>query len=306
MTVQPKALKKGRLTQEGPGYKVFTGFNTLFLLLVIFATAYPVYYVVVASLSDATAMTRTNAALWLPLPPVSLTAYELVFRNSLVLTGYRNTFIILFVGLAVNMTLTVVGAYCLSLKNAMLMKPLSMLILFTMYFNGGMIPNYILVKELGMIDSFWALILPGAISTYNLLIMRSAFAGVPDSLHEAAYLDGASHPRIMLSVYLPLSGATLAVMVLYYAVGHWNSWFNASLYIRTPEKYPLQLVLRQILILNENTNLNATMTDNGDQALYANQIKYALIVVSTLPILILYPFLQKFFDKGVMIGALKE
>ncbi len=306
MTLQHIPAQRGRLRQEGVGYSVFTVFNTLFLLLVIFLTAYPVYYVVVASLSDATAMTRTNAALWHPLPPVNLTAYELVFRNSLVLTGYRNTFIILFLGLAINMTLTVVGAYCLSLKKAMLMKPLSMMILFTMYFNGGMIPNYILVKNLGMIDTIWALVLPGAISTYNLLIMRSAFAGVPDSLHEAAYLDGASHPRIMLSVYLPLSGATLAVMLLYYAVGHWNSWFNASLYIRTPEKYPLQLVLRQILILNENSNLNATMTDNGDQALYANQIKYALIVVSTLPILVLYPFLQRFFDKGVMIGALKE
>lgn len=306
MTLQHIPARRGRLRQEGVGYSVFTVVNTLFLLLVIFVTAYPVYYVVVASLSDATAMTRTHAVLWLPLPPVNLTAYELVFRNSLVLTGYRNTFVILFLGLAINMTLTVVGAYCLSLKKAMLMKPLSLLILFTMYFNGGMIPNYILVKNLGMIDTIWALVLPGAISTYNLLIMRSAFAGVPDSLHEAAYLDGASHPRILLSVYLPLSGATLAVMLLYYAVGHWNSWFNASLYIRTPEKYPLQLVLRQILILNENSNLNATMTDNGDQALYADQIKYALIVVSTLPILVLYPFLQRFFDKGVMIGALKE
>ena len=306
MSMQTISLKKGHLRQEGAGYAVFTVFNTLFLLLVIFITAYPVYYVVVASLSDATAMTKTNAALFWPLPPASLTAYELVFRNSLVLSGYRNTIIILVLGLLVNMFMTVVGAYCLSLKHAMMMKPLSLLILFTMYFNGGMIPNYILVRNLGLIDSIWSLVLPGAISTYNLLIMRSAFSGVPDSLHEAAYLDGASHPRILVSVYLPLSQATLAVILLYYAVGHWNSWFNASLYIRTPEKYPLQLVLRQILILNENTNLNATMTDNGDQALYADQIKYALIVVSTLPILILYPFLQKFFDKGVMIGALKE
>ena len=306
MTTQIMSVKKGHLKQEGKGYTVFTAFNTVFLLLVIFITAYPVYYVVVASLSDATAMTKYNTALFWPLPPASLMAYELVFRNSLVLSGYKNTIIILVLGLLVNMTMTVVGAYCLSLKHAMLMKPVSLLILFTMYFNGGMIPNYILIRDLGLIDSVWSLVLPGAISTYNLLVMRSAFSGVPDSLHEAAYLDGASHPRILVSVYLPLSQATLAVILLYYAVGHWNSWFNASLYIRTPEKYPLQLVLRQILILNENTNLNATMTDNGDQALYANQIKYALIVVSTLPILILYPFLQKFFDKGVMIGALKE
>ena len=294
-----------QMQQLGAGYKVFTAFNTLFLLLVIFITAYPIYYVVAASLSDATALTRNSSPLIFPLPPVSLTAYDLVFRNPLVLTGYLNTFIILIVGLAFNLGLTIVGAYCLSLKNAMLMKPVSYMILFTMYFSGGMIPTYVLIRSLGMIDSLWSLILPGAINTYNLLIMRSAFAAIPDSLYEAAYLDGASHPRIMARIYVPLSGATLAVMLLYYAVGHWNAWFNASLYIRSAEKYPLQLVLRQILIMNENSNINATLTDNGEQALYADQIKYALIVVSTLPILILYPFLQKFFDKGVMIGALK-
>ena len=154
-------------------------------------------------------------------------------------------------------------------------------------------------------DTLWSLILPGAVNTYNLLIMRSAFAAMPDSLYEAAYLDGASHARILTQVYIPLSGATMAVMVLYYGVAHWNSWFNASLYISTTSKYPLQLVLRQILILNQNSELNATMVDDGEQALYADLIKYALIVVSTLPILILYPFLQRFFAKGVMVGALK-
>ena len=275
------------------------------MLLVILVTAYPVYYVVAASLSNAVALTRYTGPLLLPLEPVSLTAYDLVFRNPLVLSGYTNTVFVLIVGLLISLSLTVVGVYCLTLKKAMLMNPLSYMILFTMYFSGGMIPTYVLIRGLGMIDSLWALILPGAINTYNLLIMRSAFSGIPDSLYEAAYLDGASLPHIMLWIYLPLSGATLAVILLYYAVGYWNAWFNASLYIRTAKKYPLQLVLRQILILNENSNLNATIVDNGEQALYADQIKYALIVVSTLPILLLYPFLQKFFNKGVMIGALK-
>ena len=153
-------------------------------------------------------------------------------------------------------------------------------------------------------DSLWALIIPVSINTYNLLIMRSAFASVPDSLVEAAKLDGASHFRILTQVFLPLSGATLAVMVLYYAVGHWNAWFRASLYIHDTHKYPLQLVLRQILLLNQNSELAAT-SDAGELAKYADSIKYALIVISCAPILILYPFLQRFFAKGVMVGALK-
>lgn len=297
--------KPHSLKQEGTGYRIFTVFNTLFLLLVVFITAYPIYYVLVSSVSDPTALMKKIGILWTPQGTPSLTAYKLVFRNPLVLSGYANTLIILVAGLSVNLVMTVVGAYCLSIRGARFMRPISLLILFTMYFSGGMIPTYINISNLGMIDSLWSLIVPGAISTYNLLIMRSAFASIPHTLFEASYLDGASHPRIMISIFIPLSGATLAVMVLYYAVGHWNSWFNASLYIRTAVKYPLQLVLRQILILNENSNLNATMTDNSDQVLYANSIKYALIVVSTLPILVLYPFLQKFFDKGVMIGALK-
>jgi len=187
----------------------------------------------------------------------------------------------------------------------MFVRPLSLLILFTMYFSGGMIPAYMNIRDLGMMNTLWSLIIPGAISTYNMLVMRSAFAAVPATLYEAAYLDGASHPRILTQIYLPLSGATLAVMVLYYAVGHWNAWFNASIYLSDTSKYPLQLVLRQILILNQNADLKASVTDNGELAKYADQVKYALIVVSSAPILMLYPFLQKFFTKGVMVGALK-
>ncbi len=297
--------RKGKLQEEGPAYRVFTVFNTLFLILAVICTFYPIYYVVIASFSSASGLAANYGMLWLPIQPVSLTAYEMVFRNSLVLSGYANTLIVLVVGLAFNMVLTVMGAYALSLNGAMFVKPISLLVLFTMYFSGGMIPTYFNIKNLGLMDTLWSLILPGAVNTYNLLIMRSAFAAMPDSLYEAAYLDGASHWRILTQVYIPLSGATLAVMVLYYGVAHWNSWFNASLYISTTSKYPLQLVLRQILILNQNSELNATMVDDGEQALYADLIKYALIVVSTLPILVLYPFLQRFFAKGVMVGALK-
>ena len=202
------------------------------------------------------------------------------------------------------MVLTCIGAYLLALKGSMFTRPLALLILFTMYFSGGMIPAYMNVRDLGMIDSLWALIIPGAINTYNMMIMRSAFAAVPDTLYEAAHLDGATHIRILSQIYLPLSGATLAVMVLYYGVGHWNSWFNASIYIRYGQ-VPAPAGAAQYLMLNQNSQLQASVTDNGELAKYADQVKYALIVVSSAPILLLYPFLQKFFTKGVMVGALK-
>ena len=297
--------RKHKLHEEGKGYQVFSVFNTAFLVLAIICAFYPIYFVLAASFSSAKGLAANYGLLLLPIRPLSLTAYELVFRNPLVLSGYGNTFIILFVGVSINLVLTLIGAYVISLKGALLSRPLALLMLFTMYFSGGMIPSYINIKSFGLMDTLWALIIPGAISTYNLLIMRSAFAALPDSMYEAAYLDGASHLRILTQIYIPLSSATIAVLALYYAVGHWNSWFNASLYISTTSKYPLQLVLRQILILNENSELNATMTDNGEQALYADLVKYALIVVSTVPILVLYPFLQRFFVKGVMVGAVK-
>ena len=309
MIMQPKTAllprKKSTLHEEGKGYEIFSVFNIIFLILAIICTFYPIYFVLAASFSNAAGLAANYGLLLLPIRPLSLTAYELVFRNPLVLSGYLNTFIILFAGVSINMVMTLMGAYTISLKHSLLARPLALFMLFTMYFSGGMIPAYINIKSFGLMDTLWALIIPGAVSTYNLLIMRSAFAALPESLYEAAYLDGASHLRILSQIYIPLSSATIAVLALYYAVGHWNSWFNASLYISTTSKYPLQLVLRQILILNENSELNSTMTDNGEQALYADLVKYALIVVSTVPILVLYPFLQKFFVKGVMVGAVK-
>lgn len=298
------ARRKNSCLNEGTGYRVFSVFNTVLLLLILFLTAYPVYFVIIASISDPTKMVANYGLMWLPHFPLSLTSYRMVFRHSLLLSGFGNTLFIVVVGLAFNMVLTVLGAYLLSLKNSLLKKPIAYLILFTMYFSGGIVPGYLNIKSLHLMNTLWALILPGAISTYNMLIMRSAIGALPDALMEAAKLDGASHFQRILHVVVPLTGATSAVLMLYYAVGHWNAWFNASLYIQSPSRFPLQLVLRQVLILGEDSEMASGM-DAGSEIAAATVIKYALIVISTAPIMLLYPFLQRFFVKGVMIGSVK-
>ena len=298
------ANRKKSCLDEGTGYLVFSVFNTCLLVLILFLTAYPVYFVLIASISDPTKMVANYGLMWLPHFPLSLTSYRMVFRHSLLLSGFGNTLFIVIVGLAFNMVLTVLGAYLLSLKNSLLKKPIAYLILFTMYFSGGIVPGYLNIKSLHLMNTLWALILPGAISTYNMLIMRSAIGALPDALMEAAKLDGASHFQRILNVVVPLTGATSAVLMLYYAVGHWNAWFNASLYIQSPSRFPLQLVLRQVLILGEDSEMASGM-DAGSEIAAATVIKYALIVISTVPIMLLYPFLQRFFVKGVMIGSVK-
>ena len=298
------ANRKKSCLDEGTGYRVFSVFNTCLLVLILFLTAYPVYFVLIASISDPTKMVANYGLMWLPHFPLSLTSYRMVFRHSLLLSGFGNTLFIVIVGLAFNMVLTVLGAYLLSLKNSLLKKPIAYLILFTMYFSGGIVPGYLNIKSLHLMNTLWALILPGAISTYNMLIMRSAIGALPDALMEAAKLDGASHFQRILNVVVPLTGATYAVLMLYYAVGHWNAWFNASLYIQSPSRFPLQLVLRQVLILGEDSEIASGM-DAGSEIAASTVIKYALIVISTVPIMLLYPFLQRFFVKGVMIGSVK-
>lgn len=289
---------------EGRGYQVFRVFNAIFLTLIIFITAYPVYFVIIASFSDPQSMVANYGLMWLPHFPLSTLSYARVFKHSLLMSGFGNTLFIVVVGCAINMVMTMIGGYVLSIKDSLLRMPLAYLILFTMYFSGGIVPGYLNIKNLHLLDSVWSLILPGAISTYNLLIMRSAIAAVPDGLMEAAKLDGASHVQRILHVAMPLTGATSAVLLLYYAVGHWNAWFNASLYLHTPSLYPLQLVLRQVLIQGEDAEMVNGM-DAGSEIAAAMLVKYALIVVSTAPIMLLYPFLQRFFVKGVMVGSVK-
>lgn len=285
--------------RKSMGSRIFDCFNIIFMLLIIFATAYPIYYVIIASFSDPGTLSRTAGMLWAPIKPFTLDAYRMLFKNPLIFSGFFNTIFILVVGLAVNMTLTTLGAYFLSLKGPMLKTPVTFMIIFTMYFSGGMVPTYLNIRDLGLLDSLWALILPGAINTTNLIILKSGFQAVPDSLTESATLDGATCLQILIKVIVPLSKATLAVLVLYYAVAHWNAWFGASIYLQSSNKYPLQLVMRNILKLTSSQGmLEGVGIDEAAQV--AELVKYALIVVSTAPILAVYPFLQKYFVKGVI------
>lgn len=290
--------------KKSKGSHIFDCLNILFMLFIIFVTAYPIYYVVIASFSNPAALSRHVGTLIAPLKPYTLDAYRMVFRHSQIGSGFLNTLFVLTVGLAVNMVMTALGAYFLTIKGPMLKTPITFMIIFTMYFSGGLVPGYLNIKDLGLLDNLWALILPGAINTTNLIILKSGFQSIPDSLVESARLDGASYMQILIKVMIPLTKATLAVLVLYYAVAHWNSWFSASIYLQSADKYPLQLVVRNIL---KTTTAGAMMegvgADEVSQA--AELIKYALIVISTTPILVVYPFVQKYFVKGVMIGAIK-
>lgn len=285
-------------------YRVFSVFNVIFMLLLILVTAYPVYYIVIASFSDPGALSRHVGLLWMPMKPYTLSAYEMVFRNPRIITGLLNTLFVLGAGLLINLTLTMLGAFFLTIKGPMLKNAIALMIIFTMYFSGGMIPGYLNIRDLKLLDTLWALVLPGAVSTANLIIMKSGFQSIPDSLIESARLDGGSYLQILLRVMIPLSKATIAVMVLYYGVGHWNAWFNASIYLRDSDKFPLQLVVRNILKLAGSSAM-ASGAGMDEMAQMAELIKYALIVVTTTPILVLYPFLQKYFVKGVMVGAIK-
>ena len=275
---------------KSKGYTVFTVFNYIILTFIGLVCLYPLYYVVIASFSDPVKLISHDGLLLLPLKDYTLAGYRMVFQNKLVMSGYKNTLIVLVVGVCINMILTILGAYVIAQRKLLLRKPLTIFIIVTMYFSGGMIPAYLNVRDLGMMDSLMALIMPSAINTSNLLIMRSAFMAVPESLSEAAEIDGASHRQILFQVMVPLVKATMAVLVLYYGVAHWNSWFNASIYLRSSDKFPLQLVLRNILIEGQ-TNDMLSDVGSADNPQAVQLLKYSLIVVSTLPIMCIYPFL---------------
>jgi putative aldouronate transport system permease protein len=291
--------------QPTRGERTFNVINVVLLLLLVVVTAYPLVYVVFASLSDPSQLVANRGALLRPLG-FSFEAYRLVLQNPMIAIGYRNTLFYVIAGTALNISLTCLGAYALSRQNVMLKKPITILIVFTLFFNGGLIPTYLLVGQtLQMQDTVWALIVPTAINTFNLIILKTAFESVPVSLEEAARIDGANDFTILFRIVLPLSLPALAVVVLFYAVGHWNAYFNALIYIRSRDLYPLQLVLREILITS-NMESMTTSVSSGDAFQIGQTIKYATIVVATLPILLIYPFLQKYFVKGALIGAIKE
>ncbi|AEE96863.1 carbohydrate ABC transporter permease [Mahella australiensis] len=303
------------LVKRTAGERIFDIINAFILIILCIVCIYPMLYVVFASFSDPIELMKHRGLLLWPLGNPTIEGYKLVFQNPSITNGYKNTIIYVVAGTAINIFMTSLGAYVLSRKNVLWRNLMMFIVTFTMFFSGGMIPTYLLVKNLNMLNTRWAILIPGAISTYNMIIMRTSFAAIPDSLEESAKMDGANDFIVLFRIILPLSTAVLAVMVLFYGVGHWNAWFNAMIYLRDRNLFPLQLILREILLANDLQSMSdvgnlvggAAMQAGTDVVYFARElVKYCTIVVATVPILALYPFLQKYFVKGVMIGSLKE
>ena len=261
---------------------------------------YPMLHVLFASFSDPMLLSL-HRGLMFKTAGFSVKGYQVIMNNPNIWNGYRNTILYVVLGTAVNIVMTTPGAYILCRKGWPGRRFFMFMFVLTMYFSGGMIPTFLIVRELRMYNTLWALILPTAISTWNMIVMRTAFSSIPDALWESAYLDGANDLQILVRIFLPLSKATMAVMLLFYAVGHWNSWFPAMLYLQDSKKYPLQLLLRDILI----NNSSGGVVEDAEAQYLKELIKYSTIIVATVPILMIYPFAQKYFMKGVMLGSVK-
>ena len=281
----------------------------IILTLILFVVAYPLYWVIISSFSNPTAVSAGKVLL----RPIGFTlkGYAEVFKNSQVMRGFFNSIVITFVGVCVNLAVTLPTAYALSRDNFSGKKPITVFYMITMFFGGGMIPTYLVVKNMQLLNTIWALVLPGCLSVYNMIVARTFFkSNISEELYEAGEIDGCTQSRFFFQIALPLSKAIIAIMVLYYGVGHWNSYFSALLYISDQDKYPLQLVLRNILITNQ-TALSQTATTAAARAALQEQqqlidvMKYSLIIISSVPVLIMYPLVQKHFVKGVMIGSVK-
>ena len=293
----------GMAIKKSTGDKIFDAANAILMILLCFITLYPMWYVLCASFTENSYLVAHPGAIFWP-HGFTVGSYKLAFSHPLILSGYLNILFVLAVSLPINIALTLFCGYFLASKNVLFKKPILFIIMFTMFFSGGMIPAYLNIRELGLYNSLWALILPGAMSVYNAIICRTAVQAVPESLTESAYIDGANDLVIVFRIILPLIMPTIAVLLLYYGVGHWNAWFNASIYLKDNNKLPIQNVLRSILIANSNI-LNSAAAENDQVNQFAESIKYSTIILTTVPVLCIYPFLQKYFVKGVMIGAVK-
>ena len=286
---------------------VFDVINYSFLGLCFLIVFYPLVYIISSSFSDATAVVGGKVWLW----PVdfSLDAYEAVFLSQQIWTGYYNSFIYTIMGTCINIFMTVLAAYPLSRKTFFGRNIIMGIFAFTMLFSGGLIPLYLLVRSLGLLDTRMAMVIPNAMAVWNVILMRTYFQqNIPDDLYEAAELDGCRESRFLISIVLPLSGPIIAVILLFYAIGHWNSYFNALIFLSSTHLYPLQIVLRNILIMNQFDPSMMANVDMYELARLQNMkdlLKYSIIVVASAPLLILYPFVQKYFIRGIMIGALK-
>jgi putative aldouronate transport system permease protein len=293
-----------KLSRDTATDRAFYSINAVFLCLFLIVIVYPLVYILSSSFSSTDAVMAGKVWL-LPADP-SVRGYQEIFGNRYILTGYYNTVLYTVCGTALNVTLTIMAAYPLSRKKLRFKGVLMFVFVFTMLFNGGLIPTYMLVQRLGIINTRWAMILPGAVSAFNVIIARTFYQStIPESLVESAKIEGASDVRIMTSIVLPLSGAITGVLTIFYAVWHWNAFFSAFLYLSRRELYPLQIILREILILNSIDLAMMSFEEFESKRGMAELLKYSLIVVATGPILCIYPFAQKYFVRGVMIGAVK-
>lgn len=293
------------MIQEG-GFsrKLFVAFNYAFLFLMMFVTLYPVWLTFITSISNGLDVMKGGVT-WLPVNP-TLATYEKIFRGELFMY-MRNSVFYTVLGTFINLLMSSLCAYPLSRKTFSGRKFFTTMVTITLFFSGGMIPMYLVVKQYGLLNTIWSLVLPGAISTYNMIIIRTSFQSIPDSLVESAQLDGANDIIVLFRIIIPLSKATLATMLLFYAVSHWNSYFDAMLYINRKDLQPLQILLRNLLVagVSSEETLTATASGAANFAVTDRTMRAGTIVVATLPILIVYPFVQRFFVKGVMIGSVK-
>ena len=296
------SAKSHALNRPMRGERLFTAIVYLFVILVIFIVAYPLYFIIIASLSDSRLV--ASGQVYLYPKGFTLAGYEAVFNDSRIWTGYRNTLFYASVGTFISMAVTIPAAFALSRKDFYLRKVFMTFFIITMFVRGGLIPTYINLKKFGMINSVWAILVPFCLSVYNMIIARTFFeSSIPQELHDAARIDGCGMNQFFFQIVLPLSKAMLSVITLYYLVGKWNEYFNPLGYLNDAAKQPLQVVLREILIRNQAFESGLSGGDAAQQV--ADLIKYAVIIVSTAPLLIIYPFIQKYFEKGVMIGSVK-
>ncbi|MGM0874708.1 MAG: carbohydrate ABC transporter permease [Bacillota bacterium] len=297
------ALKK--TTRRSKEDKVFDMINIILVAIMVVLVVYPLYFIVIASISNPNMI--YEGKVWFLPKDITFEGYQRIFSDSKIWLGYKNSIIYTFVGTIVNVAFTLMAAYALSRKDLYGRNLIMFLFLFTMFFSGGLIPTYLVVKDLGLLNTMWALILPKAVAVWNVIVARTYFqTSIPDEMLEAAKMDGCSDAKFFWKIVLPLSKPIVAVMVLFYAVGHWNSYFDALIYLNNENLYPLQLILRNILIQNEaSTQMMSDLDSLAAKQRVSELIKYGVIIVASIPLLILYPFVQKYFVKGVMIGGIK-
>ena len=296
--------EKNRIKDTDLSDRIFHAAVMILAGLCMVVILYPLWFVVIASISNSDMVNQGKVVFW----PVDIRFYgfQQIFQDSRIWIGYRNTIYYVLGGTVLNLIVTMPAAYALSRPDFKARNPVMMYFVFTMYFSGGLVPTYMLVNSLNLINTPWILLVMVLINTYNLIIARTFIQNtIPQDLYESATLDGANHFRILWSIVLPLSKAIISVEILYYAVFHWNDYFNALIYTSSPEVQPLQMVLRRILLQNEAFASGNGGVQGGYAQSSADQVKYAVIIVSTVPILCVYPFVQKYFEKGVMIGAVK-